>query len=1624
MNPLFPEKSPSGTGGIILRSLIILVILMMVVFAGLAIIIQTPAVQNYIQKETKNYLESQLGQKVEIKNLRLKWINQFSLRGLLIEDSRKDTLIYIGDLVVNLNMDFNSIIQKDIRFNGIQLEKVRFKNTVYPGDSTSTLSDALQKLNLAASRNAMDTVVNESVPEVTNLFTLPENPWYLGSGPSRNNKVKFDLKTVDLVRIHWTQSTPSTVSNYYLEHGLLNIDKIDLANKILNINELILVKPSVQIHAITPSVTKSSFRWIKDTLSQLFIKKLEISEGQYDKRGVKPESSIWGQVFNHLNTIQVSLDSVTWNKGQLRFSIENLKAQDKNLMGIQSLKVKQALINDHTIQLNGTRLLTRDSEITDSLQLHFYSFAAFDDFTNKVELNLDLDEVQIRLAELLAWMPGMKQNDFLMNHSKSDLEFSGRFSGTINDLKGSQTQIRIGNELTMSSDFDISNISIPGETFLSVRIKMLQTQVQSIKQFLGRSTKFQNFDKLGRLNFTGNFDGFLEDFVAYGVLKTELGQSKLDMRLNSRKGTALARYSGEIELNNFDLGKWSEDPQLGVTSLNATITNGEGLTAATASATLHAVIKNIEYRKYTYTNTQFDGTLNQKLLDGRLIVRDENVDLAFIGKIDFTTPIPAYDFIADINQLDFYKINLSKSPLIVSGSTDISMQGNNLDDMNGTIQIKNAMIETDSSPVLLRELNLRAQQLPDGQQKIAITSDWLNLSLEGEYSILKIWPSLRKQLTAQYPEITRTLNIKELTRGAPDSLPNQKYNFDLTVIEVKAISTLTKQHIAADKPFNIQGAVGSRQNYFLANWNIPHFEWKDFKVYNAVGRLEAKGPVAYTTSYIDSTSKGGFHIPQLVLTADLSYNSMNFTIKTPEVSKYVNNVSLNGVVKLIDSTWNFKLTPSNLSFLDKSWKILENNEINYRKGFINTRNLRFEHEDEMIEFASINNKGLSVKASNFDIDWINKINPLAQWGLKGKLDLTASVSDIFSLTGIRVSGQIDSLYINDTHFGLLDINAFNSNLKQPIQLSVSMLDGARQLLAEGYYDLNGNFSNGVKNNYNFKIIFKDYYLKLFEYLIDDIIDNTQGSLSGSFDIQKIDGKPNFNGKLNIKDGSLKINYLGTNYLIGNQPITLNNTMIDATGVTLKDELGNTGTIQGGIVHGRFKNFSLNAGISSNRFLILKTTKEQNPDYYGTAIGNINARFTGPFNRIDIDVQGSTTRPTILYIPVSQSTEITSDRLVKFRPRVESAPGTRKGPRILAAKGINVDIDLRINNDSEVWLIFDEKRGDILKGRGSGDLQMRFDRTGGISMFGNYEVERGEYLFTLLGVVNKPFVIRQGGTIRWNGDPLTADIDLEADYKGLTSSLINLLPEYENALDNSELRTQSAVDLSMHLYGKLFQPEISFNLEIPNLTGNLRSIVDNKLNLLKSDQNALNQQVLGLMVWGSFLPPNQLVASSGVIGSTINNLSQFVSNQLSILVENALKELVANNEVISGFDFDVNYYNNNNAIDINNLSVFDEVNINLGPRFFEDRLSVGVGANFVNSAIFNRLITPHFEVEYALTKDRRLKIRAYAKKDDINQGQLKDRIGGGLSWRKEFDSIEEFKQSLKKDLEQKGTASDL
>ena len=69
-------------------------------------------------------------------------------------------------------------------------------------------------------------------------------------------------------------------------------------------------------------------------------------------------------------------------------------------------------------------------------------------------------------------------------------------------------------------------------------------------------------------------------------------------------------------------------------------------------------------------------------------------------------------------------------------------------------------------------------------------------------------------------------------------------------------------------------------------------------------------------------------------------------------------------------------------------------------------------------------------------------------------------------------------------------------------------------------------------------------------------------------------------------------------------------------------------------------------------------------------------------------------------------------------------------------------------------------------------------------------KRGEYLFTFINF-NKPFTIKRGGLIQWKGDPLNAEIDLEASYGGLYTSM-RFLAEY---LNDEKLLRKLAPDTS-------------------------------------------------------------------------------------------------------------------------------------------------------------------------------------------------------------------------------------
>ena len=366
------------------------------------------------------------------------------------------------------------------------------------------------------------------------------------------------------------------------------------------------------------------------------------------------------------------------------------------------------------------------------------------------------------------------------------------------------------------------------------------------------------------------------------------------------------------------------------------------------------------------------------------------------------------------------------------------------------------------------------------------------------------------------------------------------------------------------------------------------------------------------------------------------------------------------------------------------------------------------------------------------------------------------------------------------------------------------------------------------------------------------------------------------------------------------------------------------------------------------------------------------------------------------------------------------------------------MNVEMTEEAEAKLVFDERAGDIMKGRGNGNITFSVSRTGEIAMYGTYEVLSGEYLFTLLNVVNKPFVVKEGGTIRWDRDPYNAIIDLEAEYTGLNTSLTNFISEFLNGADPGNLETEArksqAVILKMFLDGPLQQPDINFDITFPDLQGQLQSVVDSKLRIIRQDQAELNRQIFGLLVVGSFLPSgnNSVLAGRGDL-IPINTISELLSNQLSIHLTQLLSEVFTDVGFISGVDFNINYnvYDNDAGLGTNGPvgTTGRALQLRQSLDLFNDRLTVQVGGNIdwggnvVNATDNSAFLAGDVVIEYAVTRDRRFKVRAYQLTDATILGRRNKR-GVGLSWRREFDNLNEFFSRMKKDAKESQKKSSL
>jgi len=333
------------------------------------------------------------------------------------------------------------------------------------------------------------------------------------------------------------------------------------------------------------------------------------------------------------------------------------------------------------------------------------------------------------------------------------------------------------------------------------------------------------------------------------------------------------------------------------------------------------------------------------------------------------------------------------------------------------------------------------------------------------------------------------------------------------------------------------------------------------------------------------------------------------------------------------------------------------------------------------------------------------------------------------------------------------------------------------------------------------------------------------------------------------------------------------------------------------------------------------------------------------------------------------------------------------------------------------------------------------RDGTFEVFGNYLVESGEYLYSAYGITAKRFLLRQGGVVRWTGDPYNAILDVEADYSGMRAPLDIFLSEFLVSATESvkeEARNRTDVSLKLLLGGTLFTPDVNFDISFPDVTGELKTYTDNKMRSLRTTENGINNQVFGLMFFNNFLPSNNPLAnlSGNTLGQTGNNtITEFFSSQLSLLISDYLSDKIKGGNFINDIDFDIALSQNTSFIEgqsspdvIGGLVDFvpDQVGVNVRPTFKNDRWALNVGTNYIRESEFNNVnyLTGDFALDWFITDDKKLKLRFYGDFDyDEAIASRKQKYGFGINYRREFGKMSDLRSTLDRIVDEVNNRSD-
>ncbi len=1297
--------------------------------------------------------------------------------------------------------------------------------------------------------------------------------------------------------------------------------------------------------------------------------KIKFSAQKFNFQQFPLSKSIENQInFSNLEMEKIGalLNNVKFSKDGFFGNLISMHASEKNGLNLKSAESGISYLGNQ-LELKKLKIQVNNTQIFANLNLKVDS--------SKIEnsdFKIELTESKLAVKDAFIFNQELNFNEYLKNLKDENILLEGEMEGNLKNLTLNKFILRAPKTTHINLKGNVRNLFDP---VFNLKIIGFSTSKKDIYRLIPASKIPSNISFPNRFFFDGYLKGKMNNLDLSVNAKSDQGNVNVLVHINNLGTSKSLGYTGKIDFKQFNAGFIMQKPELGRTS-GKLVFDGSGIDSKSLKLKLNGKIEELNYQNKIFQAIEFDGILNNQVINVKLNSKDPAAQLKWEGEIDFSKEILSISGSSTIASVNLKKLGFSKENIEVRGELDIKEL--KLDPNDPRIQLsgKNISIYKDDKLYPIGDLKIETSSEGD-KRKIDLETSFIKLSAGGnfDYSQLK---------DVILTEINHYFNI-------PDYKPlisSKSYLFNVEgKIQYDPIFKSFLPNIHGFAPIYVQTTLQSEGNIPISGKiSIPYLEFDSLSIYNTnFDFIGDRKSLKYSLKSAQ-ISNVKYRVRNATIEGKLQENKADFSLAIKD-SVGVNMHALHGYIQSNNNKIRLTFDDSGSKLFYKDWSGNPNGYIDYSKEGIYLNDVIFTSDKQILRLNTINEKPngpIKIFTQNLDLNSLSKAFKQDSVLISGLLDADVQIENYME-GPIAFFGdfKVNNFILNQISLGEFSGNAKNEGVK-----GLSLFSNIKGENAN--IRLTGNYSPEKEKGLDLKIFADSVNSKVLEPYMDGILKEVAGNISGEFTVKGSPSKPDIGGFVVFPDFKFKLVETGARIGLINQKLIIKDQKILLQNTQLTDKLNNKLNLNGFINIEALPDYSYTIDINSKDFNIIDAKVGENDLFYGTGFFETNLKLKG--KNLDFVLTGdvivnSKTDITMLMPDDSQlGKELESVvTFVNFKnPEKKETVKRPKNQSINFANSVNINVE--VTDKAKLNILMDQVTGDLLTVKGEGKFNTGFDNNGDLYILGRFDIKEGSYNLTYQ-IINKEFIIsdKSKSYISWSGNPFEANLFITAEHNLGKKSLANY-PFQSEELKNLRLNIPLRVDLV--LSGVLSQPNVDFELVLKEVDigaskeefqkAGFKTIDDKGIksesivNITKSE--LIKDQSIMVLMTGSFN-----FADFGNKIESSRNYEDFARQKASDLISSQLNKYAAG--IIKGIDLDLGLQSGYNlAKDSRNTNL----SLGVNKKFANDRLIISVGKNFEleNKDLRSSEIFDNIQANFLITKDGRYRLNVFRK--NLNQ----------------------------------------